>query len=206
MPLGAPAREEPGAPAASRGAWEEHRMVDAVPRKAVRPMVRAEGALVAANRWVLIVLMGVMAVLVFANVVLRYAFNNSIVWVEELTRYMMVWVGFLGSGLVLRYGAHIAVEAFQDILPTPVARALRAVIALLLAGTFAWMTWLGIRYVGFAWDQETPILQWRTGLVYLAVPIGSALMFVHLLFVARNFVLERKFVKDEHFGAEEAAL
>ena len=35
------------------------------------------------------------------------------------------------------------------------------------------MTWLGLRYVGFAWDQETPVLNWRTGLVYLAIPIGS---------------------------------
>lgn len=171
---------------------------------APRSVGRAEAWLVAGNRWILIVLMGVMAVLVFTNVVTRYALNFSIVWVEELTRYMMVWVGFLGSGLVLRHGAHIAVDTFQDLLPTRAAQALRAFIALLLAGTFAWMTWLGVRYVGFAWDQQTPILQWRTGLVYLAVPIGSALMLLHLLFVWRDFVAERKFVKDEHFGAEEA--
>jgi TRAP-type C4-dicarboxylate transport system permease small subunit len=181
-------------------------MADAASGLAARTTGRAEAALVAANRWVLIALMAVMACLVFANVVLRYAFNHSIVWVEEITRYMMVWVGFLGSGLVLRYGAHIAVDTFQDMLPAPAARAVRAFIALLLAGTFAWMTWLGIRYVGFAWDQETPILQWRTGLVYLAIPIGSALMLVHLAFVARDFVLARAFVKDEHFGADEAVL
>ena len=179
-------------------------MPDAAPRP--RAPGTAERWLLSANRWALIGLMGVMAVLVFANVVLRYAFNHSLVWVEEVTRYMMVWVGFLGSGLVLRYGAHIAVETFQDMLPAPAARALRAFIALLLAATFAWMTWLGIRYVGFAWDQETPILQWRTGLVYLAIPIGSALMLVHLLCIVRDFVLTRTFEKDEHFGADEAVL
>ena len=185
---------------------EEWLLDDAVPREARRTPSRVEACLVEANRWVLIVLMGVMAVLVFTNVVTRYALNFSIVWVEELTRYMMVWVGFLGSGLVLRHGAHIAVDTFQDLLPQRAARSLRAFIAVLLAATFAWMTWLGVRYVGFAWDQETPILQWRTGLVYLAIPIGSALMLVHLLFVWRDFVAERRFVKDEHFGAEEATL
>ena len=66
------------------------------------------------------------------------------------------------------------------------------------------MTWLGVRYVGFAWDQTTPILQWRMGYVYLAVPIGSALMLVHLLLVARRYIDDRSFVKDEHFAAEEA--
>ena len=76
-----------------------------------------EDRFVAANRWALIALVAIMAVLVFANVVSRYLLNASIIWVEELTRYMMVWVGFLGSGLVLRLGAHIAVDILQDRLP-----------------------------------------------------------------------------------------
>jgi TRAP-type C4-dicarboxylate transport system permease small subunit len=119
---------------------------------------------------------------------------------------MMVWVGFLGSGLVLRYGAHIAVETFQDLLPSPFARALRGFIVVLLAATFAAMVWLGIRYAAFAWDQETPVLNWRTGLVYLAVPIGAALMLAHLVFIARGYVLERRFVRDASFGPEDATL
>lgn len=180
-------------------------MADAMQGR-LRPLAVAEAWLLAANRWVLVALMGTMSVLVFANVVSRYVLSDSIVWVEEVTRYMMIWVGFLGSGLVLRYGAHIAVDTFQDQLPTAAARALRAVIALLLAATFAAMTWHGVRYVGFAWDQETPVLNWRTGLIYLAIPIGSALMLVHLLFVVRPYVLERRFEKDETFSAEDATL
>jgi TRAP-type C4-dicarboxylate transport system permease small subunit len=188
-----------------RRSTEELQMTDAVPARG-RGTAGPEGWLVAANRWVLIALMAGMAVLVFANVVSRYVLNYSIVWVEEITRYMMVWVGFLGSGLVLRYGAHIAVDTFQDMLPPAAARALRAFIVLLLAATFAAMTWLGIRYAGFAWDQETPVLNWRTGIVYLAIPIGSALMLVHLLLIARNYVRERAYDKDADFSAEDATL
>jgi TRAP-type C4-dicarboxylate transport system permease small subunit len=55
-------------------------------------------------------------------------------------------------------GAHIAVEAFHDLLPPRAARALRAGIVVLLCVTFAAMTWLGARYAAFAWDQETPVL------------------------------------------------
>jgi TRAP-type C4-dicarboxylate transport system permease small subunit len=150
--------------------------------------------------------MATMAVLVFANVVSRYLLNYSIIWVEELTRYMMVWVGFLGAGLVLRLGAHIAVEAFQDLLPPRAARALRAGIVVLLGATFAAMTWLGVRYAAFAWDQETPVLNWSTGAVYLAIPIGSALLLAHLVFIAKGYVRAREFGKDESFHAEEAVL
>ena len=80
--------------------------------------------LLRANRWVLVALMATMAMLVFANVVSRYVLNYSLIWVEELTRYLMVWVGFLGAGL-LRLGAHIAVDAFQDLLRARGARASR---------------------------------------------------------------------------------
>lgn len=160
--------------------------------------------LLRANRWVLVAVMAAMAVLVFANVVSRYALNYSLIWVEELTRYLMVWVGFLGAGLVPRLGAHIAVDAFQDMLPARAARALRTGIVVLLAITFAAMTWLGIRYAAFAWDQETPVMNWSTGAIYLAIPIGSALLLIHLFFIAKSYVRGREFAKDDEFRPEEA--
>ena len=166
----------------------------------------AEKWLLHLNRWVLVALMAAMAVLVFANVVSRYVLNYSLIWVEELTRYLMVWVGFLGGGVVLRLGAHIAVDALQDLLPARVARALRAGIVVVLAITFAAMTWLGIRYAAFAWDQETPVMNWSTGAIYLAIPIGSALLLVHLFFIARGYVRGRQFAKDDAFHPEEAVL
>jgi TRAP-type transport system small permease protein len=162
--------------------------------------------LVRLNRWTVIALVGAMAVLVFANVVSRYLFNFSIIWVEEVTRYMMVWVGFLGSGLVLRLGAHVGVDALQDALPPRAAQALRAAIVVLLAITFAAMIWLGTRYAAFAWDQHTAVLDWSTGAVYLAIPIGAALMLVHLAFIARAYVAARAYPKDESFHPEEAVL
>ena len=155
--------------------------------------------LLRANRWVLVALMATMAMLVFANVVSRYVLNYSLIWVEELTRYLMVWVGFLGAGLVLRLGAHIAVDAFQDLLPARAARALRVCIVVVLAVTFAVMTWLGVRYAAFAWDQETPVMNWSTGAIYLAIPIGGALLLVHLVFIARGYVRNREFAKDATF-------
>lgn len=166
----------------------------------------ADDWFVKVNRWVVVALMAAMAVLVFANVVSRYVLNYSIIWVEEVTRYMMVWVGFVGSGLVLRYGAHIAVDVFQDLLPLRAAQLVRVLVVLVLAGAFAAMTWLGVQYVRFAWDQETPVLNWNFGAVYLAIPIGSALMLVHLLCIARPYVVARRFQKSEVFSPEDAVL
>lgn len=167
---------------------------------------RAERWLVAANGAVLIALMAAMALLVITNVIARYAFNHSFVWAEELSRYMMIWGGFLGSGLVLRIGAHLAVDVFQDLLPKPAAQAMRVAVVAVMAGACIAMAWLGAQYVDFAWDQETPVLNWNFGLVYLAIPIGALLMGVHLALIAGPFVREREFRRDGSLSPEEANL
>ena len=88
-----------------------------------------EKGLMRLNRWALIALLAAMAVIIFANVVLRYSTSQSIEWAEEVARYLMVWLTFLGAGPVLRYGGHIAVDNLQDSLPRGAAVALRWLIA-----------------------------------------------------------------------------
>ena len=52
--------------------------------------------------------LAVMVVLVFGNVVLRYALNSGIAVSEELSRWLFVWLCFLGAVVALRDGAHLA--------------------------------------------------------------------------------------------------
>jgi TRAP-type C4-dicarboxylate transport system permease small subunit len=52
-----------------------------------------------------------MVVLVFGNVVLRYAFNSGIAQAEELSRWLFVWLVFLGSITALRRGAHLGMDS-----------------------------------------------------------------------------------------------
>ncbi|MFM8690825.1 MAG: TRAP transporter small permease [Limnohabitans sp.] len=167
---------------------------------------RLERALVAFNEAVLIGLMASMSVLVIVNVVSRYLFNHSLVWAEELSRYMMIWVGFLGSGLVLRIGAHIAVDVFQDLMPARIARLMRLGVLAVLGVCIVAMGWLGLQYVRFAWGQETPVLNWNFGLIYLAIPFGALLMFLHLVLIAGPYVRERAFRKDGALSGEESTL
>ena len=187
---------DPSAPAAPAGA---------TPTQAAQAG-QTERLLVEVNRVVLVCLMAAMALLVFANVVGRYVFNHSFVWAEELSRYMMVWVGFLGAGLVLRIGAHIAVDVFQDLLPLRAAQVLRVAVVAVLAIALVAMLWLGGQYVHFAWGQETPVLNWNFGLVYLVIPLGALLMLVYLGFIAVPYVNQRAFRKDSALSPEEATL
>jgi TRAP-type C4-dicarboxylate transport system permease small subunit len=162
-------------------------------------------ALVLANRWALIVILAAMAIMVFANVALRFTTDHSILWVEEVSRYLMIWLTFLGSGLVLRYGAHIGIDTLQERFPGA-APAVRVIIFVLLLGFFAAMVWLGVRYSMLTWGQTTPVLGIPIGAVYLAMPIGFALTIVHLLLMAAPWIRQKRFLADDELDADAAKL
>ena len=58
-----------------------------------------------------------MVVLVFGNVVLRYAFNSGITMSEELSRWLMVWLTFLGAIVALHQHSHLGVDTLVRALP-----------------------------------------------------------------------------------------
>ena len=158
-------------------------------------LARLDRALLQANRWAVIVILGAMATMVFGNVALRLISDRSLLWAEEASRYLMIWLTFVGSGLVLRYGGHVGIDTLQDALPR-YAAAIRAAIFVLLLAFFAVMIVVGLRYAAFAWSQTTPVLQIPIGAVYLAMPVGFGLMIAHLLLMAGPYVQRRAFHAD----------
>lgn len=149
---------------------------------------KAEQLFVAANVWAVILCMIAMSAVVFANVALRYLTNNSIPWADEVARYLMIWMTFLGAGPVLRHGGHVAITTLQDAMAQRVQVALRAAIVVLLLGFFAYMVWVGHEYMTRMGRQLTPATRISFGYVYAAMPVGFALLIVHLLFIAPGFV------------------
>ncbi|HET9669778.1 MAG TPA: TRAP transporter small permease [Casimicrobiaceae bacterium] len=157
------------------------------------------------NRALVIVLLAAMAVMVFANVALRFLTDHSILWTEEASRYAMVWLTFIGAGPVLRYGAHIGIDTLERALPRH-AWIIRTTILALLAIFFTVMIVVGIRYSILTWAQTTPVLEIPIGAVYLAMPIGFALMLMHLAVMAPGYVARRELLGDGEFDADAAML
>jgi TRAP-type C4-dicarboxylate transport system permease small subunit len=148
----------------------------------------AERVFVAANRWLIIGMMAAMVAMVFANVVSRYIWNYSFIWAEELSQYLMVWITFLGAGLALREGRHVAVELLQDRLPIKTKRSVRHLVAALIILFLLALVILGFQFAIFAWEQETPVMNIPLGIPYLAVPLGALLLLAHIGFIYRHFI------------------
>jgi TRAP-type transport system small permease protein len=158
-----------------------------------------------ANRVLLMALLALMAVLVFANVALRYTTGDSLVWAEELSRYLMIWLTFLGAGLVLRYGGHLAIDNLQNVLPGRAGVGLRLLIVLCVAGFASAMFWIGTLYALRTWAQTTPVMEIPFGLVYSALPVGFLFLLVHLAMITRGFVTERRYDSDGEFDSTMSA-
>ena len=158
----------------------------------------------AANRALMILALGAMALIVFANVALRYLTDASIVWSEEVARYLMIWLTFLGIGPVLRLGGHIAVDSLQAALPRQPALLLRAMVLGLMAAFCVVVVWYGIDLVRRTWFQTTPVTGIPFSVVSAAVPAGFALALWHLLAVARGYVRDNAFEMSPDLAREEA--
>lgn len=162
---------------------------------------RLERAFVWVNQALITVMMMVMATLVFTNVVTRYGFGFSLNWSEELSRYLMVWVAYLGAGLAMREGRHVAIEYVQGLLPRRWAPYARGFVGLLILAFLVALALLGTQLSQFAWRQRTPVLGLPQGAVYLAIPIGAVLFGLHLILVAKDYVRQVPNAVD----ADEAA-
>ncbi len=62
-------------------------------------------------------LLAVMVVVVFLQVIFRFVIRSSLPWSEELARYLMVWIVFLGASIGVKRKSHIGVEAVVALLP-----------------------------------------------------------------------------------------
>lgn len=146
---------------------------------------RFDSALKRVNGAVIALMLAVMLTLVFGNVIGRFFFSTSFGWAEEVTRYLMIWVVFLGAGLGLREGVHVAVTLFVDL-----SRTLKPAITWLsfafLLSFFAALAWFGFEYAMFASRQRSAMLQLPMWIVYLSVPIGASLAVIHLLLSLRD--------------------
>ena len=86
------------------------------------PMERILDLYCAFLKGVIALCLAVMVVLVFGNVVLRYGFNSGITISEELSRWLLVWLTFLGAIVAVREHAHLGVDTLVRMLP-PVGNA-----------------------------------------------------------------------------------
>ena len=137
-----------------------------------------------ATEWLLVALLAVMVVLVFGNVVLRYAFNSGIVFSEEVSRFVFMWLTLLGALVAMHDGAHLGMNSVIASVPVWAQRIFRFASDLLMLGCCALLAHGTWKQVVLAMDDRATVSGVPMGIVFSALLIcagGMALMLLQSL-------------------------
>ena len=128
-------------------------------------------------------ILGVMTVLTFIQVVLRYGFNSGFDWQLESNYYLFSWLVMIGISYCVRVRAHIGVDAAVRLL-SPGPRRAVGILVLLLALTYTVLMMYGSfsyihrLYIINVEAEDIPIATWKLS---LCLPLGFVLLFIRLL-------------------------
>lgn len=118
----------------------------------------------------------------FLNVLSRYLLNSPILWGEEVSLALYVWVVFIGSSSTMKRDGHIGISYFVDKLPQKIRNIMIAlkniIISVILIYVFIF---LGSALTLQASDKVTPILNMSYIWVDIAVVFGGILMLYHFI-------------------------
>jgi TRAP-type C4-dicarboxylate transport system permease small subunit len=111
-------------------------------------------------RWINVLIalaLAVMLLLVFGNVVLRYVFNSGISVSEELSRWLFVWITFLGAIVAVKDHGHLGTDMLLTRLP-PFARRICLVVSHVLMLFCTWLLFSGaLAQARINWDVTAPV-------------------------------------------------
>lgn len=128
--------------------------------------------------WIAMILFWSLALIVFLQFFTRYVMNDSLSWTEEIARYGLMWLVFIGGAVVTRKNSHIAVELLSNVMkPSPLRTALLAgvdIVKLVFMGLLAWFSVTIIERMHY---QRMTVFDLPMSWVYGGVLVGCFMMF-----------------------------
>lgn len=143
--------------------------------------LRALAALDRVVTGLLLAAVALMVTVVSTQVLLRYGFNRSIDWADEIGRLAFVWAIFLAIPLGVRDAAHIGIDLAVEKLPPAWRGALRRGGSALSAAMMIAIAWVCVGVAREQWDEMMATVDLSVGWFILPVGIGAALSALHLL-------------------------
>lgn len=153
---------------------------------------------------VIVISLTVIVLLVFGNTFLRYVFNSGISGSVEITRYLFIWIVFLGSILALRNKKHIAMELPYDKFPHLLKKIIFIIGRLLMLFLVILIFEGGYNITKLNLGSVSPSMGVPLILVYsslMVVSLGMALIILielYQAFTSRDYI-EKEF-KQENFN------
>lgn len=131
------------------------------------------------EEWALFVIVMAALVSLFANVVLRYGFNYTLAWSEELVRIVIIYSTFLGASVAIRQRSMIRIDAIVQIFPK-LKKGLTFYTNILMIGFSCMLVYYGGQMcrMQMVTDQKTIIMQIPLVIVFTIIPVSGMMIFI----------------------------
>lgn len=126
--------------------------------------------------WLTLVIFWILAYTVFHQFFTRYVLSDSAAWTEEIARYLLIVVTFLGGSMAVRRNTHIHVEFVYRYLSPGAGRALSTFVDLVRFAFLGYATWLSIELVPKMNNLRMTVVDMPMSYVYVFVAAGFAMM------------------------------
>ena len=146
--------------------------------------------------WFLAMLMTGMVVIVSAQVWYRFILNNPLSWSEEASRYLFVWISFMGAAAGVRYQVHLGIDLMEKILPAGSYRIEVIIVNLIIQVFLLIIIYWGFKILGIIQFQESPSMHISMRYPYMAVPVGSIFMFINSVRITVATIQNRSLDKE----------
>ena len=128
-----------------------------------------------------------MAAVVAVQVFFRYVLNHSLFWSEELARFLLIWLTFLGASVAYHRRAHPGIDTVTRLLPVDLKKGAAICVHLASLTLFGVMIFFGCQFAYFVRMQISPALNLPKWIVYGMVPISGGILMLHgLVFFVKD--------------------
>lgn len=116
----------------------------------------------------------------FANVIGRYALGRTMLGADELQTYAMVWIAFLGAGLVAWRGEHLRMDVLSNLYPAPLRRAVGLVESLVTLLVVGFTLVQSVRYTETMWQfgERSPTAGLPMWIAHSGLAVGLAFILI----------------------------
>lgn len=150
---------------------------------------RLNDRLLAICKGLITAIVAVLAVILISAVFYRFVLDNAISWSEEGSKYLMVWLTFLGAPIALRHAAHINIDLLVKLFPPRGRQTFYLVINLIIIATMGVMLVKGWAFAELGARQVASSFNFSMVWMYVAIPIGSALTILVAIELALKAIL-----------------
>ncbi|MEH6836321.1 MULTISPECIES: TRAP transporter small permease [Falsihalocynthiibacter] len=137
-------------------------------------------------RKVVIATAAIMAAVVSAQVVMRYVFNGSFDWADEISRLAFVTTIFIAIPLGIRDGTHVSIDIFVAKFPAPLGGIVQRATYLIAGLMLLLVAWTAINVAGVTWNERMGAINITSAVFFFPIIVGALHSALHLLQMAAD--------------------